>query len=291
MSDATPLIITDSSCDLPPELVDRLGIEVVSLRFTIEGQDFADDFGQSMAHTEFYGRLRGGAMPTTTAVPITDYVAAFTRAAEAGRPALLLGLAAALSSSHEASLAAAAMVNERYPGADIRVIDTLNASAALGYFVYQAARRASDGLDIDTLEEWALATRSRVNGYFTVDSLEHLRRGGRIPDVVALAGSMLDLRPVIRLDPRGALVPSGQARGRRKSIKALVDVAEQRANDAGSQVAFIAHGDAPEDAQALREQLLARVPFADVVVCELGPVIASHAGPGMLAVVFDGPER
>lgn len=291
MTSATPVIITDSSCDLPAQLFDTLGADLVKLHFTIDGTDYADDFGRSMPHADFYRLLRAGAMPTTTAVPIADYIDAFTRAAEEGRPAILLGLAAALSSSHEASLTAAQMVMDGMPGADIRVVDTLNASAALGFFVYEAARRVADGLDIDTLEAWALAARHRVNGYFTVESLEHLRRGGRISDVVAFAGSVLDLRPVIRLDERGGLVPAGQARGRRKSMKALADIVAQRAEEPEHRTVFIAHGDAPDDAAALEEMVLERAPFCEVVVCELGPVIASHAGPGMLAVVFEGPER
>jgi DegV family protein with EDD domain len=291
VSSATPVLITDSSCDLPAPVFEQLGVELLELRFTIDGQEYADDLGTTMPHAEFYARLRAGATPTTAAVPLAEYVEAFTRCAEAGRPALLLGLTAALSSSHEAALTAARMVNEEYSGADIRVVDSVAASAALGFLVLEAAERIAEGYDIDALERWALEARLRVNGYFALETLEHLRRGGRIPDVVAYAGAMLDLRPVLRIDPHGALMPAGQGRGRRKSIKALVDIVEQRVVDSGSQRVVIAHGDALEDAETLQELLLARVPFKDVLVTELGPVIATHVGPGMLAVVCCGKTR
>jgi DegV family protein with EDD domain len=290
-SPAAPILITDSSCDLPAPLIERLGVELLKLRFTIDGQEYADDLGATMPHAEFYARLRAGAAPATAAVPLAEYVEAFTRCAEAGRPALLLGLTAALSSSHEAALTAARMVNEQHPGADIRVVDSVAASVALGFLVLEAAERIAQGDDIDALERWVLEARLRVNGYFALETLEHLRRGGRIPDVIAYAGAMLDLRPVLRIDPRGALMPAAQGRGRRKSIKALVDIAEQRVIDPASNRVVIAHGDAPKDAEMLRELLLERVPFKDVLVTELGPVIATHVGPGMLAVVFYGKVR
>lgn len=286
-----PVLVTDSECDLPAGLFAGLGAEVVYLHFLLDGAEYPDDFGQSMAHAEFYRRLRAGAQPTSTAVPLADYLDVFTRCAEAGRPALLLGLSSKLSSSYEASLTAAKMVMDSHPGADIRVVDSLCASAALGFLVWHAAGQIRGGATIDELETWALDARHRVNGYFTVETLEYLRRGGRIPDVVAFAGMALDLRPILRLDPAGGLVFVSPARGRRKSIRAMVDIAVQRATDAASSVVFIAHGDAPEDAEEIRRQLLEHLPFREVVICELGPVIATHSGPGMLAVVFWGPER
>jgi DegV family protein with EDD domain len=272
-------------------MLETLGLELVSFRFTIDGEEYVDDLGMTMSHAEFYGRMRAGAHPTTAAVPMADYLEVFTRCAESGRPAIMLGLASHLSSAHEAALGAAEMVRGWHPGADIRVPDTINASATLGFLVLEAAERIAAGMGIDELERWVLQERCRINGYFTVDTLEHLRRGGRIPNIVAYAGTMLDVRPILRIDGKGALVLVGQSRGRRKSIKALADVAVQRAEEASSHRVFIAHGDALEDAEALREMVLERLPFAEATITELGPVMAAHAGPGMLAVVFWGKGR
>jgi len=173
------------SCALPGPVVADLGVEVVNLRFHMDGQEFTDDLGASMSHSEFYARVRAGSDPTTAAVPIAEYLETFTRCAETGRPALLLGLAGALSSTYEAALTAAEMVADSHPGSDIRVVDSACASAALGLLVMEAARLVETGIGIDALEDWALSARERVNGYFTLETLEHLRRGGRIPDVVA----------------------------------------------------------------------------------------------------------
>jgi DegV family protein with EDD domain len=286
-----PILITDSSCDLPSKVVEDLGLGLVSLHFSFDGRDYTDDLGRSMSHAEFYRRMRAGETPTTTAVPLADYLEVFRAAAESGRPALLLGIAGALSSSYDAALAAAKMVNDERPDADIRVIDTANASASLGFLVLEAAQRVASGADIDALEHWAVDARLRVNGYFTLDTLEHLRRGGRIPNIVAYAGTVLDVRPILRIDGKGELVLAGQAHGRRKSIKALVDIVEQRAVGSASHRVIIAHGDAAEDAEALRKLLRSRMLFKETLITELGPVMAAHAGPGMLAVVFYGAGR
>jgi DegV family protein with EDD domain len=235
--------------------------------------------------------MREGATPTTAAVPLGEYVHAFEAAVANDRPVLLLGLSSALSSSHEASLTARDMVMAANPAADIRVVDSLSASAALGSLVFEAASVLARGADIDELTAWAIRARTRVNGYFTLESLEHLARGGRIHDAVAFAGAMLDVRAMLRIDARGQLVLAGQARGRRKSMRGLVDMAAARVIDPQGQTAFIAHGDAPEDAETLRDMLLERVGFGTSIITEIGPVIGSHVGPGMLAVVFAGNER
>lgn len=287
----TPVLITDSSCDLPSALVAEVGLEVVHLRFTLDGEQFTDDFGATMPPAEFYARLRAGSFPTTTAVPVADYLEVFTRCAESRRSALLLGLTGTLSSTHEAALVAAAMVAASHPGSDIRVVDSFSASAALGLLVLEAARLIEAGTGIDELERWALEARTRVNGYFVLETLEFLRHGGRIPDLVAYAGAKLDVRPVLRLDGRGAIVLAGQARGRHKSMKALVDAIERRVVEPERQTALIAHGDAVADAEALQRMLRERVPFADTRITGLGPVMAAHAGPGMLAIACFGQPR
>lgn len=286
-----PQLITDSSCDLPPALVTQLGVEVLHLGFSIGDTRHVDDLGASMPYGEFYDLMRADAAPTTSAIPLGDYVEAFERAAAAGRPVLLLGLSSALSSTYETALAARDRVIADRPFSDIRVIDSLNASVALGLLVCLAAGRLAAGDDLDALESWVLEARTGVNGYFTLESLEHLRRGGRISDALAFAGTMLDVRPVLRIDARGELVFAGQARGRRKSMRALVDVIEQRVIASEGQTVMVGHGDAPGDAELLAGMVRERVPVADVVLAGIGPVVGSHVGPGMLAVVFMGRDR
>jgi DegV family protein with EDD domain len=282
-------LVTDSCCDLPRELLAGLGVTVLEYPVVLDGVEQASVDGMPMLHAEFYAKVRAGAAPSTAAIPIHVYADAFRTAAEAGRPVVLVGLSSALSGSYEGALTARDMVLDEYPGADVRVIESLNASIALGALVIASARRLADGASIDELEAWLLPARTRMNGYFTLDTLEHLRRGGRISDVAAMAGTMLDIKPVLRIDESGALVIAERIRGRRKSMKALVDVTGRRY--VGGEIMLVAHGDALDDAALLAEMLTARLGVAPTLVTEVGPVIGSHVGPGMLAVAFFGIER
>jgi DegV family protein with EDD domain len=289
--DRRPVVITDSCCDLPDADIERLGLVVPPYPVVLDGVEALDAEGRPLSHAAFYDRVRGGAAPSTAAIPIPAYAEAFRTAAGAGRPALLVGLSGHLSGTFDRALAARDQVLEELPGADIRVIESLNASVALGVLVAETATRVADGGSADDVEAWLLPARTRVNGYFTLDTLEHLRLGGRISDVAAMAGTVLDIKPVLRIDRNGGLVIGEKVRGRRKSIKALVETAARRAVDPEGQAVYVGHGDAAEEAEELREMLLERVPFGRVTVTEVGPVIGSHVGPGMLAVGFVGRER
>jgi len=284
-----PLLVTDSCCDLPHALLGGTDVVVLGYPVVLDGVEQVDDSGRPVAHDVFYAKVRAGAAPSTAAIPIPRYVEAFRVGAEQGRPVVLLGLSAALSGTFDRALTAKEMVLADHPDADIRVIESLNASVALGLLVLEAVDRVEAGAGVDELVGWLGPARSIVNGYFTLETLEHLRRGGRISDVAAVAGTVLDVKPVLRIDESGALVIADKVRGRRKSMTALADILGRRI-DGGGRV-LVGHGDAPDDAARLADLVRERAGAAEVVVTEVGPVIGSHVGPGMLAVAFRGPER
>lgn len=291
MSPNAPALITDSCCELPRGTVDELGVTVVPFSFLINGEVHLDELGDTMSHQEFYSAMRNGAEPTTAQVPIGFYVDAYRAAAEAGKTALMLTFSSELSGTFEASLLARTAVLEDIPHADIRIIDTQCASAAQGLLVLEAARRVEAGATADELESWVLGNRQLIHGYFTLETLEHLRRGGRLSDVAAAAGAMLDVRPVLKIDPQGRLKIERAVRGRKRSVRALVDIfAEKAANPAGRTIA-VGHADCAEEAAAMVEMLQARSDIGEIITLNVGPVIGSHTGPGMLAVAFFGGPR
>lgn len=294
MTSDTPrdyVLATDSCCDLPSELAEELGLVVLEFPFTLDGEEHLDDLGVSMPASEFYAAMRAGSTPTTAQVPLASYVQAFTAAAEAGVPILFLSFSSALSGTYEASLVARDSVLREHPGADIRVVDTLSAAALQGLLVLEAARRSDAGTTLDDLEALVRAKRTCLNGYFTIDTLEALRRGGRLSDLAAAAGSMLDVKPLLRVNGCGELVVDRPVRGRKKSLRALADTFASRAAHPGSHTVVITHADAPEDAAVLEALMRERVDLGEVLTFPVGPVIGSHTGPGMVAAVFWGPER
>jgi len=281
-------LATDSCCDLTHAIIEELDVDVLEFPFTLDGAEHFDDLGVTLSAAQFYDAMRAGSAPTTAQVPMSSYLAAFSAAAEAGIPLIFLSFSSALSGTHSAAVLARREVVERFPDAQLLVIDSRSASINQGLLVFDAARKRRDGLGYEALAEWVEASIDRANGYFTIDTLEPLRRGGRVSDFAALAGAMLDVKPVLRVDAQGELVVDKPVRGRKKSIRALVDAYERRADDPTGGTVLIAHGDSSDDADLLERLLRERTGLGEVVRLEVGPVIGSHTGPGMVALAFWG---
>ncbi|MBN2847947.1 MAG: DegV family protein [Coriobacteriia bacterium] len=282
------MLLIDTCSDLPAAIVEELGVEVLNFPYTLGGVEYSDDFGRSQSHAAFYSAMRAGEHPTTIQVPRQSFIEVFTRCASTGEPLLYLGFSSALSGTFDIAWIARNEVLEQYPDAEIRLVDTKAAAVAEGLLVYEAARRWRDGMTLEEIEAWVLAERPRLNGWFIVDDLETLRRGGRLNGAVAAAGTFLDVKPLLHVTDDGRLELKRSVRGRGKSMRALADLVAERAVDPGSQTIAVAHGDAPEDAEALRQLIADRVEVAEVITMQTGPVIGAHTGPGMLAVVFWG---
>lgn len=283
-----PVLIIDSCSDLPASVVEELGVEVLNFPYTLAGKEHLDDFGRSQSHAEFYAAMRAGDHPTTAQIPRQAFLDSFRAHAAAGEPVLYLGFSSALSGTFDVAWLARQDVLAEFPDAEIRLVDTRAAAVAEGLLVYEAALRWRDGMPLAEIEAWVLANRPRLNGWFIVDDLETLRRGGRLPGAVAAAGALLDVKPLLHVTEDGRLEVKRSIRGRQKSMRALADLVAERAADPASQTIAVAHGDCAEDAARLRELITERVQVADIMTTEVGAVIGTHTGPGMLAVVFWG---
>lgn len=284
-------LLTDSCCDLPVEFVTESGLEVLHFPYEMDGEQHLDDMGETLSHADFYDRMRSGSQPSTAQIPRPAFLEAFRKHAEAGTPVVYLGFSSGLSGTFDGAFLARREVLDEFPDAEIHLVDTLSASCAEGLVVYEAVRRWRDGWTAADIASWTESQRMRMNGYFTLDQLESLRRGGRIPDAAATAGAMLDIKPFLTLDTNGKLALKRAIRGRKKSVRALADIMEERGEELAGQTIGICHGGCPEDAEMLRTLVTDRLDVADVLMMQTGPVIGAHTGPGMLAVVFWGATR
>lgn len=287
----TPVLVTDSACDLAPALLAELGVVCLPFPVIIDGVEYLDESGQAMPNERFYELMSSGAIAKTAATPQHMLVDTFTRYAAEGVPVIQMGLSAALSGTFEGVHRAREMVLQEYPDASITVIDSLNASTSQGLLIHETARRIASGVGHDEVIAWLAEARTALSANFTVDSLEYLRRGGRISAAAAAAGTVLDIKPRLRIDREGRLVVAQKLRGRRKSLTVLADLVAEEIIDAPNQTIAIGHAAAEDDAHRLREMVAERVEVADVLVLEVGPVIGSHTGPGMVSAVFWGPQR
>ena len=291
MSDVKCNVIIDSCCDLPREVIDVPGVELLQFPFMLGGEEHFDDMFESLPVRDFYGRMRKGAEVSTAQIPVPVITDAFERAVASGVPTVYLGFTSGLSGTFGTIEMIRDQVVTEHPEAELYIVDTHLASIAEGLLVYEAIRQRAKGLTASELVAWANEARFYVNELFTLDELEWLRKGGRIPASVAFAGSKLDVKPMLDISLEGKLSLSGVARGRKKGIRQLAEFYRRHALELGVGTHIvIGSADCPKDVERLKDEL---VKIDDTVLfleTSIGPVIGSHVGPGMLAIAFMGQD-
>ena len=286
-------IIVDSCADFAPDVPEQLGVEVIEFPYVMDGVEHFDGSYKTISAQEFYNHMRKGARITTSAVTPGRYLDVFTRAAQKGVPTLYLGMTGGLSSSIDAARQAAQMIKDQYPDFELYILDNLCPSAAAELLAIEVTRLAGNGLSAQELYNWAQDARYFIQGYFTLDTLDTLAAGGRIPPAAAHVGSKLDITPELSYDLNGSLTLCGMCRGRKKALRAILkDFRENYSRDPFLPIA-IATADADKDGDWLEKEIRKEPGCEDVVIIRshIGPVIGAHVGPGMVALVFWGSDR
>jgi DegV family protein with EDD domain len=255
------------------------------------GEDRKDDLGQTLSYTDFYNGIREGHMSTTSQVNSHTYVDFFRPYVELGKPIIYMCFSSALSGSYNNAVMARQMLLEEYPEASISIIDTLSASMGQGLLVHLALELRDQGFGYKEIIEWIENNKRRLAHWFTVDDLEHLRRGGRLSGAAAFIGSILSIKPILHVDSEGRLVPVSKVKGRKKSLKSLLEKMQETAVNPEQQTIFISHGDAPEDANYLADMVRDQLGVKNILINHIGPVIGSHSGPGTVALFFFATQR
>lgn len=285
------VLLIDSCTDLPYSYVEENKLPFVSLVCNYKGQEVKDDFGHSLTYKEFYNAVRDGEMPSTSQVNVYDYAELFRKFALEGKSVIYLGFSSALSGSYGSAKLAKDMVCEEIEGADITLIDSKSASLGEGLLAYYANEMLKKGASKDEVVGWLESNKLKLNHWFTVDDLGHLKRGGRVSGAAAFVGTLLDIKPILHVDDEGRLVPISKIKGRKKSLKTLFEMLQENIVAPEEQVIAISHGDCLEDVEYLKDMILKEFKVKDVIVNHVGPVIGSHTGPGVVALFFMGSKR
>ena len=214
------VIMTDSSCDLPASLADRMELSVLPLSVYIEDKQYINYLDErEIAFSEIYAKLRTKCPAKTSAVNMNDFLAPMEEIVRSGRDLLYIGFSSGLSGTYNAGAAAAQEIAEKYPERKVYAVDSLAASLGQGLLVYHAWQQKQAGKDIDEVLQWVVDNRLHLCHWFTIDDLMFLKRGGRISGATAIVGSMLSIKPVMHVDNEGHLIKVGTARGRKASIR------------------------------------------------------------------------
>ena len=286
-------LVLDSCCDLPRRVLDEAGVEFLQFPYMMNDGEHFDDLGVSMPPKEFYDRLRCGEVSGTAQIPLPVIMEKFEEWAAEGSPTVYLAFTGGLSGTFETVERIVADLRPKYPDWECYIVDTLMASVAEGLLVYEAIHQYKAGMTAKQLAEWASEARWFVHALFTCENLDALRRGGRVPDAAARFGDALDVKPMLNFNPDGSLALAGMVRGRKKSLKALVKEFENdhvKEYDPRGNI-IVASADAEDDAKWVASHLGIPKEGVPPMMCNIGPTIGSHVGPGMLAIVFWGEDR
>ena len=286
------VIVTDSSADLDQEMVKKLDVQVLPLKFTIRGRTCRDTPDhRDMSSKDFYDLIRAGEMGTTSAVNMQEYLDLFTPILQDGKDILTLAFSSGLSSTCQAARMAAEELVEKFPERKIRVVDTLCASLGQGLLVWYAAQKRLAGESLEAVGDWCEENKLHLCHWFTVDDLMHLKRGGRISAATALAGTMLQIKPVLHMDNEGHLISVSKARGRKAALDALADKVGELGIRPEEQTMFICHSDCLEDAHHVADRVGEKYGTKEFYFNDIGPVIGSHTGCGCVSIFFLGEHR
>jgi DegV family protein with EDD domain len=273
-------VVTDSTSYLPPDLVAARDVQVVSLYVTDAGsqrrETDIEDYGA------FYEALRTATtLPTTSQPSIGDYLAVYEPLAASGREIVSVHLSGGISGTVEGARQAAAEVARSHPDARIEVIDSTVGAGALGLVVLAASARARDGASLDEVEAATHEAIAAMRFWFAVDTLEYLRRGGRIGAAQAWLGGALKIKPILTLD--GEITPVERVRTSRRAFERMVEFMRSRQED-GADGWVVQHIRAPDVAEQLVERGRELFGSDPVFVSEVGPVIGAHVGPGLIGL-------
>ena len=285
------MITTDSNSDLPQEYIDKLGTVIIPQYYSFGDTVYGDKL--HMPPAEFYERMKNGELPQSQANNPAVIEEKFRSVLDKGLDIIHIAFSSTLSGSYNNVCMVARELSEEYADARITVIDSMNVSLGETLLLLHATERKKEGATYEEIVADLEDYKHHINVQFTVDDLFHLQRGGRVSKTTALVGSALNLKPFLMVTDTGTLTSDGTARGRKKSIRSLVERMKNTLEDTPdtSMPVGIVHGNCLEDAQTVAELVAAETGFTKIIINDISPSIGTHAGPGALGLLYYGKVK
>ena len=276
-------IMTDNAANLPPELREQYNIRELRLTYTVDGR-LIDGSAPFDGH-DFYEAMRRGAEVKTSMISPAAARDAIEPALAAGDDVLFLSISGGVSGTCWGVGLIAQELAAEYPGRRVQVLDTRGASLGEGLVVLEAAQMAQQGADMDTIIARAETLCGKMRQHFMVDDLKFLRKGGRLSGAAALAGTLLQIKPILQGDENGKIVVRTKERGRKRAMDTLVALYNELVEDKSAPVG-LSHAAAPAEALHLTTLLRQSGCTGPILTVCHEPVTGAHVGPGMLAMYF-----
>lgn len=289
------ILSCESTVDVPYEYMRKRNIPVIFYSYAIDGEEYTDDMGRDpKALSRFYSLLADGKMPSTSQLneyKYEDYLDGLLQKGDV----LHIAFGSGMTPSVKNAMKAAETLKEKYPGRKLVIIDSLCSSSGYGLLVDGAADIADKGCTLEETAQWVYENRHTIHHQFFSTDLKYYRRSGRVSGPAAMIGTILSICPIMRLDDKGKIIAYGKVRGKAAAIKTTVDAMEKHAVNGRdySGKCWICHSNCIDDAKQTESAIIERFPKikGNTRIFDIGTIIASHTGPGTVAVFFYGDER
>ena len=280
-----------STMDLRKGWAEERGVNLIYAKFFLEGEEFRDDFYESISQDKLFERMLSGEKSRTTQVNTEEYIDSFRKYLEQGQDIFHICLSSGVSGTFNSCHIAKDILQEEFPERKIEIVDSLMASSGYGLLVDKACMLKKQGLDMETLRVELEKWRNRLHGYFFTSDLRFFIQGGRVSKAAGFIGGLLKICPVLKITEEGKLKPIEKARGKKQAMENILSKMEKEGY-LSTEKCFISHSACPLDAEKLAESIRERFhPEGSIEIFDIGGTIACHTGPGTVACFFFGKEK
>lgn len=276
-------IITDSASDLPKEIYERYNINVLPLLVYMDDTEYRD--GVDILSPQLFEYMKKGGNASTAQVPYSVFDKKFRELAEEGGSYIYIAFSSQLSGTYQTAKLVESEIKKEYSNFDLHIIDSMSASLGLGLIVLKAATMASEGCSKEQILKTINFYINHMEHVFTVDNLEYLYRGGRVSKTAAFAGSLLNIKPILDVQ-EGKLIPIEKIRGRKRSLKKIIEIVGSRGEYLEEQIICINHADDIETAKDIKNILEEKYGIKEFIINDVGSTIGAHTGPGLIGIYF-----
>ena len=285
------VIATDSDTEIPYKFAEEKNIPVFLMPYTVDGEEKLFDLGKNTDFDKFYGQLAQGAAASTSTRSTVDLEDFFRDIVKQGKDVLQLSFSSQLSAHFSLCEMARQTVLEEFPDARIELVDTLRISMGAGILVMEAQNLKEQGKSMDEIKTWVEENKLRAHAWFSVDDLNFLKKGGRVSGAAALVGTILGVKPILKLNHEGKIVAADKVKGSKNVFRFFLDTIEKYIEKPEEQTLYVLHASAVKSAEKIKAMIEEEVKCKDVVIQDIGPVIGCHTGPGALSVIFMGQNQ
>ncbi len=284
-------LFCDSNCELWHETVKELGLNVIRMPYTIDGEMHYYDMGENTDFKGFFDKMRKGAEAKTQALNEYDYLEYFEPVLAAGDDIYYITFSHKMSGTFGAMKSAIAQLKEKYPDREIRYKDSKTISLGAGMIVYYGALEYNKGATMDELDAYLDDLIEHVATYFVVEDLTYLHRGGRVSGVSKVVGNLLGIKPMLCFDKEGKIINFAKVKGFKNALSKLRAIMAEKGSELDRYKVFILQADTEKAAEDFVAAIKEQFGDLDVVVQPVGPVIGSHCGPGTIGLIFHCAEK